>query len=357
MRPPTPPTKPTASQSQNRRTAPPRRPELTLSMPPRDPAAIAVPLPLPPPHAPPPSSSSSSSSAALPPSSSSQVVTPPLSDLERVRRLGSGSGGTVWLVRHRTTGCHFALKVIHGLHDDHLRRHISREIEILRAADDPSVVRYHHMYVDQAGEIQLLLEYMDGGSLGGRRISSEPSLADISCQVLQGLRYLHRRRIVHRDIKPANLLVNSSRQVKIADFGVSRILPKSLDPCNSSVGTIAYMSPERINTDPNRGVYDGYAADIWSFGLTVLEFYLGRYPFGEEAGRRGDLITLMCAICYSDPPAAPPTASPELRGFISCCLQKDPTRRLTAEQLLRHPFLTRAKAAAAPPQRPPPLFS
>ncbi|KAI4329494.1 hypothetical protein MLD38_027878 [Melastoma candidum] len=57
-----------------------------------------------------------------------------------------------------------------------------------------------------------------------------------------------------------------------------------MDPCNSSVGTIAYMSPERINTDLNHGQYDGYAGDIWSFRLSILEFYLGRFPLTKQEG-------------------------------------------------------------------------
>ncbi|CAL9171021.1 unnamed protein product [Musa hybrid cultivar] len=289
---------------------PRRRPDLTLPLPQRDPS-LAVPLPLPPP------------SAAS----------------TRLRRMGSGSGGTVWMVRHRLTGRHYALKVIYGNHEDAVRRQILREIEILRTADNPFVVRCHAMY-DHGGEIQILLEFMDGGSLEGRRITSESFLADVARQVLAGLAYLHRRRIVHRDIKPSNLLIDSGRRVKIADFGVSRILAQTMDPCNSSVGTIAYMSPERINTDLNHGVYDGYAGDIWSFGLSILEFYLGRFPFGENLGRQGDWASLMCAICYADPPEAPSTASREFRSFISYCLQKEPARRLTAVQLLQHPFIT-----------------
>ncbi|KAK8954344.1 Mitogen-activated protein kinase kinase 5 [Platanthera zijinensis] len=318
---------------------PRRRPDLTLPMPQRDPA-LAVPLPLPPP---------STNSMATPPSTIGQTI-PALnfSDLERVRRVGSGSGGTVWMVRHRPTGRIFALKVIYGNHEEDVRRQILREIEILRTADNPFVVRCHGMY-DHAGEIQILLEYMDGGSLEGRQISSERFLADVARQTLAGLSYLHRQKIVHRDIKPSNLLINAARQVKIADFGVGRILAQTMDPCNSSVGTVAYMSPERINTDLNHGVYDGYAGDIWSFGLSVLEFYLGRFPFGENLGRQGDWASLMCAICYSNPPEAPLTASREFRSFISCCLQKEPARRLTAVQLLQHPFITQLQH---PPLQP-----
>ncbi|KAK0599512.1 hypothetical protein LWI29_005933 [Acer saccharum] len=112
-----------------------------------------------------------------------------------------------------------------------------------------------------------------------------------------------------------------------------------MDNCNSSVGTIAYMNPERINTDLNHGRYDGYLGDIWSLGVGILEFYLGRFPFAVS--RQGDLASLMCAICMTQPPEAPPTASREFRDFISCCLQIEPHRRWTATKLLQHPFILR----------------
>ncbi|KAH7674848.1 Mitogen-activated protein kinase kinase protein [Dioscorea alata] len=331
-----------------------RRPDLTLPLPQRDPS-LAVPLPLPPLSAP-SHPSNSVINSAINTTTSIPSETPRLSDLERLRRVGSGTGGTVWMVRHRSTNRIYALKVIYGNHEDSIRRQIYREIEILRTADNPFVVRCHGLY-DHAGEIQVLLEYMDGGSLDGRRITSEPFLADVARQVLAGLAYLHRQRIVHRDIKPSNLLIDARRRVKIADFGVSRILAQTMDPCNSSVGTIAYMSPERINTDLNHGIYDGYAGDIWSFGLSMLEFYLGRFPFGDNVGKQGDWASLMCAICYADPPEAPPTASREFRSFIACCLCKDPARRLTAAQLLQHPFITMAQVPSSLPPPPPPSSS
>lgn len=225
-----------------------------------------------------------------------------------------------------------------------VRRQICREIEILRDVDNPNVVKCFDMF-DHNGEIQVLLEFMDRGSLEAKHIDDETYLAEISRQVLAGLVYLHRRRIVHRDIKPSNLLINSKKQVKIADFGVSRILAQTMDPCNSSVGTIAYMSPERINTDLNQGMYDGYAGDIWSFGVSILEFYLGRFPF--NVGRQGDWASLMCAICMSSPPEAPISASREFRDFIRCCLQREPAKRWTAIRLLSHPFIVMNTASVA----------
>ncbi|WVZ24187.1 hypothetical protein V8G54_002731 [Vigna mungo] len=306
-----------------------RRKDLTLPLPQRD-TNLAVPLPLPPSTAPP----AASGGASQQQQPQQQVI--PFSELERLNRIGSGSGGTVYKVVHRTSRRVYALKVIYGHHEESVRRQIHREIQILRDVDDANVVKCHEMY-DQNSEIQVLLEFMDGGSLEGKHIPHEQQLADLSRQILRGLAYLHRRHIVHRDIKPSNLLINSRKQVKIADFGVGRILNQTMDPCNSSVGTIAYMSPERINTDINDGQYDAYAGDIWSFGVSILEFYMGRFPFA--VGRQGDWASLMCAICMSQPPEAPPSASLHFRDFISRCLQRDPSRRWSASRLLEHPFI------------------
>ncbi|XP_031480828.1 mitogen-activated protein kinase kinase 5-like [Nymphaea colorata] len=320
-----------------------RRPNLSpIPLPTRD-ISLAVPLPLPP-------------TSTAPPSSGAIAF----SDLQRVELIGYGNGGKVYLVRHMPTGAQYALKVIYGNHDDNIRRQICREIEILKTTSSPHLVRCIGMF-DNGGEIQVLLEYMDGGSLEGKRFG-EAQLAVFSRQILEGLNYLHRvKKIVHRDIKPSNLLTNARRDcVKIADFGVSRILSQTMDPCRSSVGTIAYMSPERINTDLNEGNYDGSAGDIWSLGLSILECYLGRFPL---AVRQTDWATLMNAICCAPPPEAPPEASPEFRDFIRRCLQTEPTQRWSASKLLSHPFITRQQMMPPPPlpasamMPPPPLLT
>ncbi|KAJ4897727.1 Protein kinase-like domain protein [Raphanus sativus] len=142
-------------------------------------------------------------------------------------------------------------------------------------------MKCHDMF-DLSGEVHLLLEFMDKGSLEGAHVCQEPELADLTRQILSGLAYLHGRKIVHRDIKPSNLLINSAKNVKIADFGVSRILAQTMDPCNSSVGTVAYMSPRGSTQIRMTGVTT-VAPEI--YGVLVLASWSSTWG---AAGGSGD---------------------------------------------------------------------
>lgn len=264
------------------------------------------------------------------------------SDLETLQVLGHGNGGTVYQVRHKRTSTTYALKVVHGDSDPTVRRQLFREMEILRRTDSPYVVHCHSIFEKPSGDIAFLMEYMDFGTLETLLRShgtfSEAKLAHVAKQVLNGLNYLHSHKIIHRDIKPTNLLVNSKMEVKIADFGVSKIMCRTLDACNSYVGTCAYMSPERFDPETYGGNYNGYASDIWSLGLTLMELYMGHFPL-LPAGQRPDWATLMCAICFGESPSLPEGVSDEFRSFLECCLQKESGKRWSAAQLLTHPFV------------------
>ncbi|CAN8235070.1 unnamed protein product [Cochlearia groenlandica] len=264
-------------------------------------------------------------------------------DLERLTVLGCGNGGIVYKVRHKHTAEIYALKTVNGDMDPILTRQLMREMEILRRTDSPHVVKCNGIFEKPiVGEVSILMEYMDGGTLESLRGGvTENRLAGFAKQILKGLNYLHGLKIVHRDIKPANLLLNSKNEVKIADFGVSKILIRSLDSCNSYVGTCAYMSPERFDSESNGGGGGGgdvYAGDIWSFGLMMLELLVGYFPLLPK-GQRPDWATLMCAVCFREPPRAPEGCTEEFRSFVDCCLRKDSSKRWTASQLLSHPFL------------------
>ncbi|OMO93235.1 hypothetical protein COLO4_17036 [Corchorus olitorius] len=281
----------------------------------------------------------------VPPSDTKHAaaVSIPAAELEKLEVLGRGNGGTVYKVQHKRTSNIYALKVIHGVGDQSIYKQFLRERDILRKTDSPYIVRCFETYEKPSGEVALLLEYMDGGTLDtflrNHGWFSEPEVSHITRQVLEGLVYLHSNKIMHRDIKPSNLLVmNKNMEVKIADFGVSKVTILPLDPRNSYVGTCAYMSPERFDPDSNGGNYDGFLGDIWSLGVTVMELYMGHFPL-LPPDQDPSWVTLMCAICFGDPPTLPPGASDEFQHFLDCCLQKEPSKRWSASQLLGHPFL------------------
>lgn len=137
---------------------------------------------------------------------------------------------------------------------------------------------------------------------------------------------------VHRDIKPSNILINSSGELKITDFGVAAELQSSFAMCGTFLGTWKYMSPERI-----RNQSYGYASDIWSFGLVMMECATGRYPYEEFA----NCIEMAQAILEADVPALPSAYSHEFREFLKGALQRDPLKRVPADLLLTAPWITK----------------
>ncbi|KAK3001287.1 hypothetical protein RJ639_021961 [Escallonia herrerae] len=173
-----------------------------------------------------------------------------LSDLETLEVLGNGSGGRVYKVRHSRTLAVYALKVIPGYPAS---MQALREIEIFSSTSSPFVVGYRGAFQNPSGEIAILMEYMDAGTLDNlvktNGSFTEAMIANIARQGLKGLSYIHEKKIVHQDIKPSNLLVNQKMEVKIADFGVSRMVNSSHDPCDACAGTCAYMSPERFDSE------------------------------------------------------------------------------------------------------------
>ncbi|XP_038726348.1 mitogen-activated protein kinase kinase 10-like [Tripterygium wilfordii] len=280
--------------------------------------------------------------ASLPATSPDSPDIENLSDLEKLSILGHGSGGTVYKVSHRQTSSVFALKVLrfHG-NTSAVPHH---EEEILKRVNSPFVVQCHAvLYKDD--DLCFVMEHMEMGSLHdvliANRVLPEVVAAGVARCVLHGLQYLHGMQIVHGDIKPSNLLVNAKGDVKIADFGVSKVVGGSgiHDVSDICMGTCAYMSPERFDPERWGGEGgDGFAGDVWSLGVVVLECLVGHYPLiGTE--ETPDWAALMFAICFKERPEMPDSASLEFCDFVGRCLEKDWKRRGTVEELLGHPFV------------------
>ncbi|KAL0338923.1 UNVERIFIED_CONTAM: Mitogen-activated protein kinase kinase [Sesamum angustifolium] len=262
-----------------------------------------------------------------------------LADFDAIRVIGKGNGGIVRLVQHKWTEQFFALKVIQMNIEESARRRITQELKINQSAKCPNIVICYQSFYDN-GTISIILEYMDGGSLTDllKKVNMipEPYLAVICTQRL--VVSSSRKNVIHRDLKPSNLLINHRGEVKITDFGVSAILASTSDAAHSFVGTYKYMSPERISADTY-----GYRSDIWSLGVVLLECATGEFPYSSPQPEGWiNVYELMETIVNEPAPRAPSELySPQFCSFISACVQKDPKDRLSTNELMAHPFITK----------------
>jgi mitogen-activated protein kinase kinase 1 len=151
------------------------------------------------------------------------------------------------------------------------------EMRIMLELDHPSIVACHGVFYE-LGMFKIIMEYCDAGSLldvmrlGDHTIPAD-ALAGMMLQVLEAMAYLHtEKRVIHRDVKPGNILLNRQGQCKLADFGVCSKPRDTRDStCATWVGTVTYMSPERI-----KGNSYSFSADVWALGVIVVEATLGR---------------------------------------------------------------------------------
>ncbi|KAM0167306.1 hypothetical protein ACHAQE_000608 [Botrytis cinerea] len=271
-------------------------------------------------------------------------------DLEVLKDLGHGNGGTVSKVRHMATGTVMARKVIHVEAKKEMRRRIVRELQIMYDCNSEYIVNFYGAFLSDNNDVIMCMEYMDAGSLD--RISTHfgPVRVDVLGKIaeatLGGLTYLYiKHHIMHRDIKPSNILVNSKGQIKLCDFGVSGELVNSV--ADTFVGTSTYMAPERI-----QGQKYTVKSDVWSFGLAIMELAIGKFPFdasehlSDGDGAPSGILDLLQQIVYEPAPRLPKSeAFPQiLEDMIQKCMSKTPEERPTPQELYeREPFVQAAK--------------
>jgi len=215
--------------------------------------------------------------AAAPPPAVGEIA-PHFPQLEILSCLGRGGMGMVYKARQKSLDRIVALKLLvpEREKDPEFSARFAQEAQALAKLNHPHIVTVHD-FGQSGGYFYLLMEYVDGANLRtllqGHKFTPEQALAIVPllCDALQ---YAHDRGIVHRDIKPENLLMDREGRVKVADFGLAKMLGVSPRAEEKPAGTPSYMAPEQV-LDPSR--VDN-RADIYSLGVVFYEMLTGRLP-------------------------------------------------------------------------------
>lgn len=244
--------------------------------------------------------------------------------------LGRGAFGVVYLAQDLITHRQVAVKQI-DLESTQDLSEIQQEILMLSTCHHKNITQYYGCFM-KGYKLWIIMEYLGAGSCSDLLTAgpfSEQVISYIVGSVLHALLYLHDNGKIHRDIKAANILIGLNGEVKLADFGVATQLSNNLSKRLTFVGTPYWMAPEIIKQEEY-----SFKADVWSLGITAIEMAYGKPPLTEF-----DPMRVLFRITEGPAPSLDSGFSETFRDFTSKCLIKDPAKRSSVKELLKHPFV------------------
>ncbi|XP_051539802.1 calcium/calmodulin-dependent protein kinase type II subunit beta-like isoform X9 [Myxocyprinus asiaticus] len=261
--------------------------------------------------------------------------------------LGKGAFSVVRRCVKLCTGQEYAAKIINTKKlsaRDHQK--LEREARICRLLKHPNIVRLHDS-ISEEGFHYLLFDLVTGGELFedivAREYYSEADASHCIHQILESVSHIHHHDIVHRDLKPENLLLASkckNAAVKLADFGLAIEVQGDQQAWFGFAGTPGYLSPEVLRKEAY-----GKPVDIWACGVILYILLVGYPPFWDEDQHK--LYQQIKAGAYDFPSPEWDTVTPEAKNLINQMLTINPTKRITAQEALKHPWVCQRSTVAS----------
>ncbi|KAI7853292.1 kinase-like domain-containing protein [Circinella umbellata] len=252
--------------------------------------------------------------------------------------LGSGGMGKVKLAVHQNDSHKkLAVKIIrrHGPKDDeHREERILREANILSLLHHPYIVNLNTPVVLDDHYYYLMMEYVSGGQLLDYIIShgklKEKHARRFARQIISALDYCHRNSIVHRDLKIENILISRTGHVKIIDFGLSNLFSTS-SLLSTFCGSLYFAAPELLSGK----AYNGFAADVWSFGIVLYVLVCGKVPFDDQSTQTLHEKIKRGAVDY------PSHLTLECKNLLGKVLTTNPSHRARVSEIMVHSWMIR----------------
>ncbi|XBI32550.1 hypothetical protein VPH35_055988 [Triticum aestivum] len=249
------------------------------------------------------------------------------------RTLGIASFGKVKLAEHKLTGHKVAIQILNRRQMEimQMEEKANREIKILRLFSDfihPHIIRVYEV-IDTPKDIFVVMEYCNNGELLDYIIEKgrlqEDEARRMFQQIISGVEYCHRNMVVHCDLKPENMLLDSTYNVKLVDFGLSNVMHDG-HFLNTSCGSTNYAAPEVISGE----VYVGPEVDVWSCGVILYALLCGSVPFDDEY--TPSLFKKIKGGNY----ILPSHLSDLAKDLIPRMLLVDPMKRITIREIQDH---------------------
>lgn len=251
-----------------------------------------------------------------------------ISHYKILEKLGEGGMGVVYKAKDTKLDRLVALKFLPDRvqRDESAKARFIQEARSAAGLNHPNICTVHGVE-DVDGSLFIVMEYVEGGELGGKiPFAKTEEAIKIAAQIGEALQEAHAKGIVHRDIKADNIMLTAKGQAKVMDFGLAKLKGAlKLTRTSSTVGTLGYMAPEQV-----QGEEADTRSDVFSFGVLLYEMLTGKLPFrGEHEA------AMVYSIVNEDPQditSLKPDLSPLVVNLINRCLEKDPDDRYQTMQ-------------------------